>query len=181
MPYRCHTGVSTSRRTNSLWRKGDSGRCRKWSMKTVRGRFIGHRSLLITRCRGVAGRGDALKESCAEGDSALQLHEARPRLGESKLGRCDAIPLTSLITIRTPEPSSNPTPSSGESGELPYCACSPRVRRRCHLVIPHRAIVPLRSLHRRRLGPCCASAAAQPFRLSAGEPIQANDRSRRAP
>src|SRR6516162_8508617 len=60
---------------------------------------------------------------------------------------------------------SNPPCSSGESGELPYCACSPRVRRRCHLVIPHRAIVPLRSLHRRRLGPCCASAAAQPFHL----------------
>src|SRR6516164_140125 len=88
MPY--HTGVSISRRTNSLWRKGDGGRCRKCAMKTVRGRFIGHRSLLITRCRGVARRGDALTESSAEGDSALQPHEARPSLGESKLGRCDA-------------------------------------------------------------------------------------------
>jgi hypothetical protein len=58
-----------------------------------------------------------LQRAAPKGDSALQPHEARPSLGESKLGRCNltenlwsrislfqTIPLTSLIAIRTPEP-----------------------------------------------------------------------------
>ena len=79
-----------------------------------------------------------LSFAAPRGGSALPPHEARPSLGEYKLGRCDATvqqkfgPGYRFLDHNSTDfadhdqnpgtGSSNPGPSSGESGELPYWA-----------------------------------------------------------